>query len=309
MEEWPEVRLLCSISESAVIPRDANESKWHCHKGKDMQSLELYEQKIISDSEFPVQMFVNDKIKKGWYFTQHWHEHVELHYVLEGMTILRLGQREISAREGNLVIVNSNELHAGYCDGTHMRVLVIIFDMSDFYKELADKNVIFQSLVEQDKAIDVIMSAIQKEYREQRIGYRLICKGELLHLIVHLAREYAAEVLTERESDSRKRRLERLNTVLDYIQMNYTKQISNRELADIIHLSEDRFNHLFKESMGMPPLQYMNEVRMKKAMNLLKRKEGTVVEIADSVGFTDYNHFGRQFRRYYGCTPSEILKK
>jgi AraC-like DNA-binding protein len=53
----------------------------------------------------------------------------------------------------------------------------------------------------------------------------------------------------------------------------------------------------------------MNEIRMKKAMNLLKKKEGTVVEIADSVGFTDYNHFGRQFRRYYGCTPSEILKK
>ena len=97
--------------------------------------------------------------------------------------------------------------------------------------------------------------------------------------------------------------------MLVFIQSNYTKQISNRELADIIHLSEDRFNHLFKESMGMPPLQYMNEVRMKKAMNLLKRKEGTVVEIADSVGFTDYNHFGRQFRRYYGCTPSEILKK
>ena len=274
-----------------------------------MQSLELYEQKIISDSEFPVQMFVNDVGKKVWYFNQHWHEHIELHYVLEGRTTLRLGQREIPAREGNLVVVNSNELHAGYCDGTHMRVLVIIFDMGDFYKELADKNVIFQSLVERDETIDAIMSAIQKEYSEQRIGYRLICKGELLHLIVHLAREYAAEVLTERESDSRKRRLERLNTVLDYIQMNYTKQISNRELADIIHLSEDRFNHLFKESMGMPPLQYMNEVRMKKAMNLLKRKEGTVLEIADSVGFTDYNHFGRQFRRYYGCAPSEILKK
>lgn len=274
-----------------------------------MQSLELYEQKIISDSEFPVQMFVNDLDKKVWYFKEHWHEHIELHYVLEGRTTLRLGQREILAKEGNLVIVNSNELHAGYCDGTHMRVLVIIFDMADFYQELADRNVIFQSLVENDEDIDRIMSAIQIEYSEQKIGYRLICKGELLHLIVHLAREYAVEVLTDRESDSRKRRLERLNTVLNYIQANYTRQISNGELADIIHLSEDRFNHLFKESMGIPPLQYINEIRMKKAMNLLKRKEGTVVEIADSVGFTDYNHFGRQFRRYYGCTPSEILKK
>ena len=77
----------------------------------------------------------------------------------------------------------------------------------------------------------------------------------------------------------------------------------------MIHLSEGRFNHLFKEGMGISPLQYINEVRVKKAMNLLKRRENTVAEIADSVGFTDYNHFGRQFRRYYGCPPSEILKK
>lgn len=80
-------------------------------------------------------------------------------------------------------------------------------------------------------------------------------------------------------------------------------------MAGIIHLSEDRFNHLFKESMGMAPLQYINEVRIKKAMNLLKRKDRTVAEIADSVGFTDYNHFGRQFRRYYGFPPSDVLKK
>lgn len=274
-----------------------------------MQSLELYEQKIISDPEFPVQMHIDDVNRKGRYFSQHWHEHIELHYVLEGKPMLQLGQREIPAREGNLVIANSNELHTGYCDGSHIRVLVIIFDMQDFSKEFADRNLIFRSLIEQDEVIDKIMSVVYEEYRAQKIGYQLICKGELLKLIARLGREYAAEALTERESDNRRRRLERLNIVLDYIQHNYTKQISNKELADIIHLSEDRFNHLFKESMGMPSLQYMNEIRMKKAMNLLKKKEGTVVEIADSVGFTDYNHFGRQFRRYYGCTPSEILKK
>ena len=77
----------------------------------------------------------------------------------------------------------------------------------------------------------------------------------------------------------------------------------------MIHLSEDRFNHLFKESMGMAPLQYVNEVRLKKAMNLLKKKEGTVAEIAAMVGYTDYNHFGRQFRKMFGATPSEVMKE
>ncbi len=274
-----------------------------------MQSLDLYEQKILSDPEFPVQMHVNDKNRKMCYFSQHWHEHIELHYVMEGRTLLRLNQRDILAREGNLVIANSNETHAGYCDGSHMKVLVIIFDMGDFSKELADKDILFQSLIEKDAVIDGIMSAIYEEFQEQKIGYRLICKGELLKLIAHLVREYAVKVLTERESDRRKKQLERLNTVLDYIQTNYTRQIGIRELADVIHLSEGRFNHLFKEGMGISPLQYINEVRVKKAMNLLKRRENTVAEIADSVGFTDYNHFGRQFRRYYGCPPSEILKK
>jgi AraC-like DNA-binding protein/quercetin dioxygenase-like cupin family protein len=274
-----------------------------------MQSLALYEQKIISDPEFPVQMHVNDVSSKTQYFSPHWHEHIELHYVREGHTLLDLNQREIYAGKGNLVIVNSNEIHSGYCDGTHMEVMVMIFEMEAFSKELADKNVIFKSLIEQDDKIDEIMSVIHEEFQEQKIGYRLVCKGKMLELIAHLVREYTVEFLTEKESDRRKKQLERLNMVIDYIQMNYTRQIGNRELAEIVHLSEDRFNHLFKESMGMAPLQYINEVRLKKAMNLLKKKEGTVTEVADSVGFGDYNHFGRQFRRYYGCAPSEVLRR
>lgn len=273
-----------------------------------MQTDAFYEEKILSDPEFPVQMHIDEFSEKIQYFQWHWHEHIELHYVLEGNPLLCLNQREITAGKGNLVIANSNERHAGYCDGSLVKVMVIIFEMEAFSKELAGKNIIFQSLIEKDDVIDNIMSVIYREYQERKIGYRLVCKGELLKLTAHLVREYVEEILTESESDKRRKRLERLNTVLEYIRTNYKEQISNKELAEIIHLSEDRFNHLFKESMGMSPLQYMNEVRLRKAMGFLKKGEGTITEIADSVGFTDYNHFGRQFRKYYGCSPSEVRR-
>ena len=84
--------------------------------------------------------------------------------------------------------------------------------------------------------------------------------------------------------------------------------IGNRELADLIHVSEGRFSHLFKESAGMAPLQYINKVRLEKAANLLKRGDYTVAEVANAVGFSDYNHFGRLFRRAFGCTPLEARK-
>ena len=59
----------------------------------------------------------------------------------------------------------------------------------------------------------------------------------------------------------------------------------------------------------MAPLQYMNEVRLKKAMHLLKSGNYSAAEVADAVGFSDYNHFGRLFRRYYQCTPMEAVRE
>ena len=73
-------------------------------------------------------------------------------------------------------------------------------------------------------------------------------------------------------------------------------------------LSEDRFGHLFRECIGQPPMQYINEIRLRKAMNLLKTNEYSVTEVAAAVGFRDYNHFGRQFHKLFGCTPSEARR-
>ena len=55
-------------------------------------------------------------------------------------------------------------------------------------------------------------------------------------------------------------------------------------------------------------MQYINEVRLNKAMNLLKKENFMATEVAEAVGFSDYNNFGRMFRRYFGCTPLEARK-
>ena len=55
-------------------------------------TMQLYEKKILSDEEFPIQMFLNQIRKKGRYFQVHWHEHIELHYVLDGVTKFHINQ-------------------------------------------------------------------------------------------------------------------------------------------------------------------------------------------------------------------------
>lgn len=270
------------------------------------QALELYEKKVLRDEEFPIQLIRNRSHLKERCFDLHWHEHIELHYVVSGQTVIKLEKEEIVAREGDLVIANSNILHEGFCDSPSMETLVVIFDMADFSRELADKNIIFQSLIRNDREVVRIMRNIDEELNRGEIGEKLVCKGYLLQLVAYLVRHYALEMLDKGDSLRRRKKLERLNIVYQYIESHYASPITNRELADLIHVSEGRFNHIFKESAGMAPLQYIIELRLEKAMNLLKKGDYTATEVADAVGFSDYNHFGRLFRRTFGCTPIEV---
>ncbi|WMJ87297.1 AraC family transcriptional regulator [Anaerocolumna sp. MB42-C2] len=271
-----------------------------------MHDLSLYEKKIINDEEFPVQMFENRIRIPGTYCHPHWHEHLELHYVLKGNGIFYCNQKPLPVKEGSLVIINSNEIHEGISYTTDFHALVIIFEMGAFSKEIANYNVIFQSLIEADVTINELIMSIYEEENEKVPGYKVAMKGKLYELIAYLLRNYVAQQLSEKESISRIRNLSRLNTVIKYIQENYTEVITNSELADKIHISEYRFCHLFKEIMGQSPLNYINEVRLKKAYYLLDQKEMTVSQVAAAVGFQDYNNFGRLFRKHYGYPPTKV---
>ena len=269
-----------------------------------MHDMSLYEKKIIYDEEFPVQMFTNQIKKPGSYYPPHWHEHIELHYVMDGQGTFYCNQKPFVVEEGNLVIINSNELHEGVSHSKNFEALVIIFEMSAFSKEAANYNVIFQSSIAKDPKIKELMVAICEEERGKQVGYKLALRGKIYELITYLLRNYVAESLSEKENIKRNQNLKRLNMVMQYIQTNYSEPISIQTLADLIHLSEFRFCHLFKESVGQSPLNYINAVRLKTAQHLLEQKELTVSEVAAAVGFQDYNNFGRLFRKYFGYAPS-----
>ncbi len=271
-----------------------------------MRDLSLYEKKIINDEEFPVQMFTNHIRRPGIYFPAHWHEHIELHYVLEGQGVFQCNQKPLYVDKGNLFIVNSNELHEGMSQYKNFDALVIIFKIDAFSKEVADFNAIFQSLITDDEYIRELLNALYQEELDKQFGYKLAMKGKIYELITYLLRNYVVENLSDKDNIKRTQNLNRLNTVLQYIHNNYTDSISIAQLAQLIHLSEYRFCHLFKESIGTSPLNYINEVRLKNSHRLLELREMTISEVATSVGFQDYNNFGRLFRKYYGYAPSHV---
>ena len=274
-----------------------------------MPLLELYENKILSDEELPIQLSIDSRATQSEVFSSHWHEHLEMHYIVRGEADIQLGQHRFKVRPGDLLIANGNELHSGWCTKAPYEGHVIIFDMADLSAELAKKNYIFLPLVRNDPVVGDVISRLFRERTGQNLGYKQLCRALVMELLVYLCRNYVAESLPERDSLKRKKDLERLNAVRCYIEEHYSQRITVEQLAEMACLSEDRFGHLFREGVGQPPLQYINAMRLRKAMSLLKTNEYTVTEVADAVGFRDYNHFGRLFRKRYGCTPKEAKQR
>ncbi|HET6670822.1 MAG TPA: helix-turn-helix transcriptional regulator [Pyrinomonadaceae bacterium] len=76
-------------------------------------------------------------------------------------------------------------------------------------------------------------------------------------------------------------------------------------LAKLVNLSPSRLRHLFKSETGITPNQFVKEVRLSEAEKLLRTSFLRVKEIMNRVGFLDESHFGHEFKKTYGVSPSK----
>lgn len=100
-----------------------------------------------------------------------------------------------------------------------------------------------------------------------------------------------------------------LQNAITYITANYTKEIHITELANACNLSKSHFMYLFKEELGMTPLEYQQTLRIKDSMSALISSRQNITEIAEQVGYQDPLYFSRVFKKLVGVSPSEYRKQ
>lgn len=100
--------------------------------------------------------------------------------------------------------------------------------------------------------------------------------------------------------------LARLQPVLIYINHHLAEPIYIQKLADSINLSEKYFITFFKKTMGMTPIRYITQIKMKKALEYLHEQNYSVKEVAVLVGYTDIYTFSKAFKKMYGISPSNF---
>ena len=100
--------------------------------------------------------------------------------------------------------------------------------------------------------------------------------------------------------------LARLQPVLIYINHHLAEPIYIQELAHSINLSEKYFITFFKKTMGITPINYITQVKMKKALEYLHEQNYSIKEVSSLVGYPDIYTFSKAFKKVYGVSPSKF---
>ncbi len=95
---------------------------------------------------------------------------------------------------------------------------------------------------------------------------------------------------------------------LTYIETHYSESLSIPQLADMSSLSESYFRSVFRDVTGLTPLNYLNRVRMIKALEYLSRDDLPIAEASARVGILDSNYFSRLFKKIIGYPPKYFKK-
>lgn len=95
----------------------------------------------------------------------------------------------------------------------------------------------------------------------------------------------------------------KMQMAVRYIREHFNENIAVNDLAERYGMSPNYFSSVFKKEMKQSPVNYITELRMKKAMELLEHSEMSVVDIAKKVGYEEGQYFFRVFKKYAGMTP------
>jgi AraC-like DNA-binding protein len=96
---------------------------------------------------------------------------------------------------------------------------------------------------------------------------------------------------------------------LDRIQNDYAEKLNVEKLAKTANMSVSAFHRAFKEITSDSPLQYLKKIRLTKARDFMVQKNMKAYLAADKVGYESPSQFSREFKKYFGRSPAELMKE
>lgn len=177
-----------------------------------------------------------------------------------------------------------------------------------FQEELNRTQPKFTLSCKGQRHVEKLMLSLLEEYTEADLYFEDILHLQIMALLLVLAREYAKSPLRASSEGIYDKYKGLVREAVHYIDEHYAEQLTLDEMCRISMVSKTYFCYLFKLLTGQTFIEYLTDVRISRAMELLRSTEQAITEIGQAVGFGDATHFSRTFKKLRGISPREYRK-
>jgi len=263
--------------------------------------------------------------------THHWGDEdlsspfARLYYIKEGKAWLRFPEKTLEVRPGFMYLVPTFMPHSYECEPGFSFYYMFIYEkyqdksgLFDFYE--------FPLEVKANEAVDIIFTqyctlypqlslpyASAEEfshhptYHDYTRRYSQMERYERMQLqgMVWILSSYFMKHARVKESHGD----DRIRMAMEFCQRNVEKDITLDMLADIACVTKSHLMRLFREKLGVSPMQYAIRKKIQTAQGLLLTTDMNIKQISQEIGISDSSYFVRMFKKNIGFTPQEYREK
>lgn len=249
------------------------------------------------------------------YTAPHWHNGLEILYLLEGSEDCYLGEEEcIRMKKGDFLVINSRVVHSVQCPRQCREMLIQIpYPMlKRFIPQIDGLEFVCEKITGKKQRMDTFLvesalSTLAELHPFQSPEETLEFYSQIYHLLAVLVKDFSVSVTSDKMEISEKY-MERLGMITSYVKEHYMEEISLQEIARLVSLNPDYFTRFFKKYMGMTFLDYVNSVRMEHVVRDLQRTDLSVQKLLEIHGFTNYKLFMKMYKSRFESTPGKMRR-
>ncbi len=272
------------------------------------------------DVKFPFEMYVKNGDGKLVNLRMH-EKSMEIIEIISGSVTLLVGTESFVADAGDFIYVPPAVVFRADANGGTASVRGMLFDSSIiednmenfdseifymFYLQSRSKIAHFKTSSPVYSFLEKCMNDSYEEYLSKDVCYKLPIRANIYLMMTALLRYYCGA--KDESENALYHNVLRLRPVMEYIAEHYSEKIYIEELAAMISVSADYFTKMFKDSIGKTPIEYINGMRINRAMHLLSKTDLSMTEIAEATGFCNPNYFHKIFKQYMKTSPLVFRK-
>ena len=275
----------------------------------------LHEKRTHGMPGFPFVVYPSNLEENRKGYPLHWHEELELIYVVSGNGYVIVQGEHIPVDAGDMVLIAPQNVHGfDQTKGNEMTHYALLFRPSMLGTEYTDllqgNSRALPRHLPKGNPLNTKLAPLILELsiNRKRVNsdYSLMILSHLYAIAYHIIHDNPELGTLAADHNSN---YDRLKVILEYLQHNYSKGITVEQAASMCGFSPSHFMKLFRELTGNSFAQYVKNYRLEMAARKLRTTGKRIGEIAEEVGFHNLPYFTRAFEAKYHMPPGSYRLK